>query len=317
MRRPTAQDTVRDGTGPGAPLPGLREIADGVYVYEQLPGGWCLNNAGLIASGGQSALIDTAATEKRARHLGQETERVVPGGPDVVVNTHFHGDHVFGNSRFTPRATLIAHERTRSDMAKSGFGLCGLWPDVDWGDLDLALPDETFQGTMTIPIGGLAVELISVGPAHTRGDVVAWVPARKVLFTGDVAWSGVSPYILMGSLEGSLSTIKLLRELKPETVVCGHGPVGGPEVLDMTESYLHWVRQIARDGLRSGLPPLTAARTAKLGPFSDLVDPERLVGNLHRAYAEAEGIAPGEPVDVLTSFREMVDLNGGLPTCSA
>ncbi|MEV3970671.1 MBL fold metallo-hydrolase [Streptomyces sp. NPDC050698] len=302
--------------GTAAP-PALRELAEGVHVYEQLPGGWCVNNAGLIAAGGQAVLIDTAATRARALRLREAVERVVPGGPDAVVNTHFHGDHVFGNDQFAPRATVIAHEQTRSDMAEAGLALCGIWPDVDWGEPELTLPDTTFTDRLTLRLGGLTVELSRVGPAHTASDVVAWVPGRGVLFTGDVAWSGVTPYVLMGSVEGSLRALAELRRLQPRFVVPGHGPAGGPEVLDATEAYLRWLRRLAEDGKRQGWTVLETAGRADLGPFAALVDAERLVGNLHRAYAELDGLAPGERVDVAASLREMAEFHGGLPHCAA
>lgn len=302
--------------GTAAP-PVLRELAEGVHVYEQLPGGWCVNNAGLIAAGGQAVLIDTAATRARARRLREAVERVVPGGPDAVVNTHFHGDHVFGNDQFAPRATVIAHELTRSDMSEAGLALCGIWPDVDWGEPELTLPDTTFTDRLTLRLGEVSVELSEVGPAHTASDVVAWVPRRGVLFTGDVAWSGVTPYFLMGSVEGSLRALAELRALGPRIVVPGHGPAGGPEVIDATEAYLRWLRRLAEDGRREGRTVLETARHADPGPFAALVDAERLVGNLHRAYAELEGLAPGERLDVAASLREMAEFNGGLPHCAA
>jgi cyclase len=298
-------------------LPALREIADGVHVFEQLPGGWCVNNAGLVSDGGRAILIDTVATEARARRLREEVERIAPGGADFVVNTHFHGDHVFGNSHFVPRATVVAAEGTRSDMAESGLGLCHLWPDVEWGHTELALPDLTFRDTLTLRAGRLTVELFELAPAHTATDVVAWVPERRVLFTGDVAWSGVTPFVLMGSIEGSLQALDRFRALGPDIVVAGHGAVGGPEVLDATEAYLRWIRGLAEQGLRDGRSPLEAARAADLGAFSGLLDPERLVGNLHRAYAELQGLPLGARIDVATSFREMVEFNGGLPVCHA
>ncbi|MEU7213474.1 MBL fold metallo-hydrolase [Streptomyces sp. NPDC044989] len=297
--------------------PGLLEIADGVYAREQLPGGWCLNNAGLVAGGGRAVLVDTAATRARARHLAAAVDAVAPGGPDVVVNTHFHGDHVFGNVEFAPRATVVAHEQTRSDVAESGHGLCRLWPTVDWGDIPLVLPDVTFEDELTFHAGDLTVHLLHVGPAHTPGDVVAWVPERKVLFAGDVVWSRVTPFVLMGSVHGSLEALERLRGLRPEVVVAGHGPVSGTEALDATEAYLRLLGDVAREGLRAGRTPLAAARAADLGPFGELQDPERLAANLHRACAEAQGMPPGGRIDVAAAFRDMVALHGGLPPCAA
>ncbi|MDN3295403.1 MBL fold metallo-hydrolase [Streptomyces ficellus] len=295
----------------------LRPVADGVYAFVQPDGGWCLNNAGLVVGEERSVLVDTAATQARTRRLRAEVERLVPDGPDYVVNTHFHGDHTFGNGQFAPRSVIVAHEGCRADTAEAGLGLRHLWPDVEWGETPLTLPSLTFRDTLTVHAGNLRIELLHVGPAHTANDVVVWVPERSVLFTGDVVWSGVTPYVLMGSISGSLRALDRLRALGAETVVPGHGPVGGAELLDATEAYLRWVRELAENGVRRRLSPLRAAEEADLGAFARLVDSERLVGNLHRAYAELEGLAPGARIDVLASFKEMVAYHGGLPACHA
>ncbi|MEU8028761.1 MBL fold metallo-hydrolase [Streptomyces sp. NPDC049099] len=297
--------------------PSLEQVAEGVYAYVQPGGGWCVNNAGLVVGEDCAVLVDTAATEARTRRLREAVERIVPGGVDFVVNTHFHGDHTFGNGWFTPRARVVAHAGTRADSAEAGLHLRGLWPQVEWGETPLTLPSLTFEDTLTLHTDGPRAELLHVGPAHTANDVVVWVPERAVLFTGDVVWSGVTPYVLMGSVTGSLRALQRLRALGPRTVVPGHGPVGGPELLDFTEAYLRLLGRLAADGLRDGLTPLQAARRADLGEFAALVDAERLVGNLHRAYAEQQGLAPGARLDVVASFKEMVAFLGGPPACHA
>lgn len=302
---------------PLAGPPSLRQIADGVYAFVQPDGGWCLNNSGLIVGRSRTVLVDTAATESRTKRLREEVERVAPGGPDFVVNTHFHGDHTFGNGQFAPRAVIVAHEGTRADSAEAGLGLRHLWPEVTWGETPLTLPTLTFRDSLTLYADDLRVELTNVGPAHTANDVVAWVPERSVLFTGDVVWSGVTPYVLMGSISGSLRALATLRALHPDTVVPGHGPVGGVELIDATEAYVRWIDRLARDGIRDGLTPLEAAKTCDLGAFATLADSERLIGNLHRAYAELDGLPPGARIDVAASFKEMVAYHGGLPKCHA
>ncbi|MCZ9340495.1 MBL fold metallo-hydrolase, partial [Streptomyces sp. TRM76130] len=156
--------------------------------------------------------------------------------------------------------------------AEAGLGLRGLWPDVEWGDLELVVPDVTFRDSLTLHAGDLTVKLIQVGPAHTADDVVAWIPERRVLFTGDVAWSGVTPYVLMGSVGGSLKALGRLRALGPLTVVAGHGPVGGPEVLTATEAYLRRLDALAREGLAAGVPALEAARAADPDEFGTMID---------------------------------------------
>lgn len=296
----------------------LTEVADGVHAFVQPDGGWCLNNAGLVGGDdGRAVLVDTAATEARARRLREQVLRVTGTPPRTLVNTHFHGDHTFGNHLF-PEAVVVAHERTRSDMAAAGLHLTSLWPDVCWGDIELALPEVTFRDALTLHAGGVRVELLHLGPAaHTTNDTAVWLPGQRVLFTGDLVMSAVTPFCLMGSVSGSLDALERMRRLDPLVVVPGHGPVGGPEVLDANEAYFHWLRDLARQGLADGATPLELARATGPGPFDRLLDAERLVPNLHRAYAEERGAAPGEALDVPALFREMTAYHGGLPTCRA
>jgi cyclase len=193
-----------------------------------------------------------------------------------------------------------------------------MWPDVDWGTVDIRLPELTFRDGLTLRLGNHQAELIVVGPAHTIADTVVWLPEERVLFAGDVVMPGCTPFLLMGSVAGSLRAVSALRALEPRVVVGGHGPVSGPEVFGETEDYLRWLLQTAKETMAAGLTPLEAAGAAGPGDFADWLDPERLVGNLHRAYSELRGESEGAELDVVGIFGEMVAYNGGqLPTCSA
>ncbi|CAM5490324.1 MBL fold metallo-hydrolase [Streptomyces spiroverticillatus] len=296
------------------------EVADGVHAFVQPPGGWCLNNAGVIVSEGRSALVDTVATESRARALRRAALRLTPAAPQAVVNTHFHGDHAFGNHLF-PEALVVGHERTRTEMIASGLHLTGLWPDVDWGTLTLVPPALTFRDALTLHVGSVRAEVVHVGPrAHTSNDSVVWLPEQKVLFTGDLVMSGVTPFFLMGSLAGSLAALERLRAFGATTVVPGHGPVCGPEVFDTVEGYLRRVAELAAQGRAAGLTPVETAREADLGPYADLLDSERLVPNLHRAFAELAGTEAAEalPMPVMEkALGEMIAYHGRPPHCLA
>ncbi|QFZ18802.1 MBL fold metallo-hydrolase [Saccharothrix syringae] len=296
----------------------LVEVAEDVYAYTQLPGGWCVSNAGVVAGSDGVLVVDTLATEHRARRLRAAVDGLRAGPRRTVVNTHHHGDHNFGNRVFGPGAAIVAHEAARTEMAATGLALTGLWPDVAWGEVAVTLPTTTFADRLTVHVGGRAVRLLHVGPAHTTNDVVAWLPEDRVLFAGDVVLSGATPFSLMGSVAGTLAAIERLRDLGARTVVCGHGPVAGPEVFDENAAYLRWVQRLAADGVAAGLRPLEVAAEAGPGEFGHLLDPERVVGNLHRAYAEVEGGPLGRPLDVVSVFGEMVAHNDGrLPTCLA
>ncbi|MEX5634558.1 MBL fold metallo-hydrolase [Parafrankia sp. FMc2] len=294
--------------------PRLDEVADGVHAFLQPDGGWCLNNAGVLAGRGKSLLIDTAATEKRARLLRAFTDRFAP--PRAIVTTHAHGDHTFGNFVF-PEALVIGHERTRREAERAGLHLTTLWPEVDWGGIELMLPELTFTEPVAMSLGGHDIELHSFGPAHSGCDTVVWLPRQRVLFAGDLLMSGVTPFVLTGSVRGLQSAVARLRSFGAETIIPGHGPVGGPELLDVSEGYLTWLTDLARAGLAQGVPPLQAARDADLGRFAGLLDSERLAPNLYRAYDEFRGESHDGISDVDQLFAAMVELHGGIPTCRA
>jgi cyclase len=303
-----------------APLGRLHELADGVHAFVQPPGGWCLSNAGVIAGPDGLVLVDTAATRSRAEALRAAAEGLGRGPVRTVINTHSHGDHVFGNCVFSPPAAVISHELAVPEIETTGMGLQRLWPDVDWGELTLVPPTITFARSLTLLVGDRTVELHHVGPAHSTNDIVVWLPDARVLFAGDVALPGCTPFCLMGSVRGSLAALDRLRGFGARTVVGGHGRISGPEVFDQTEQYLQRTLDLARDGVAAGLTPLQISRRHGVGDFGGLLDPERLVGNLHRAYLELRrpDLALGTEVDVPGIFGEMVEFNDGrLPTCLA
>ncbi|WP_018657771.1 MBL fold metallo-hydrolase [Actinomadura flavalba] len=299
------------------PPPQTTRIADDVYAFVQPDGTWCLSNAGFVVGPDAVTVIDTAATERRARALRAAIEGVTPLPPRVLVNTHFHGDHTYGNAFFRD-ATIVAHANAAPQIAEQGLLLTQIWPDVEWGAIEIVGPDVTFTDRLTLHAGDLAIELIHPGVAHTTGDAVAWIPERGVLFAGDLVFNGGTPFVAVGSIQGLLDALAELRALGAETIVPGHGPLCGPEVFGPTEEYLRWIQALARDGVAAGRPPLETARAADLGPFAAWTDPERLVGNLHRAYSEERGEPLGAALDVMTAMLEMAEYNDGkIPTCRA
>jgi cyclase len=94
--------------------------------------------------------------------------------------------------------------------------------------------------------------------------------------------------------------------------------VAGPELIDRVVAYLRFVLATAMQGIEAGVSPLDAARDTDLGQFADLSDAERIVGNLHRAYAELQGTPRGGTIDIAAALADMVAYNGGRPlSCRA
>jgi cyclase len=300
--------------------PRTEEVSDGVYAYIQPDGSWYINNTGFLVGGGGVISIDACATRQRTRALLAAIASVTALPVRTLINTHHHGDHTYGNYLFGG-ATIVAHERCRDGVLASGLPAnLGVWTDVDWDIPELAPPFLTYADAVTVWSGDLKCDVRYVGmPAHTTNDSLIWLPERSVLFAGDLAFSGGTPFLLMGSVEGAIEVLEqVVRPLGAQTIVPGHGPVSGPEVIDEMLGYLRFVLDVARHGMAAGLSPLDAARQADLGGYAGLLDSERIVGNLHRAYAELAGAPRGAEVDLIAALTDMISYNGGRPlTCHA
>ena len=295
------------------PPPMVEEVSPGVYAYIQLDGSWGLNNTGFITGTDAISVVDTCFTEARTRAFLKAINEVTDLPIRTLVNTHHHGDHTHGNY-LLPGASIVGHELCRQTVIDTGLHtLHPLFPGVVWGDLELAPPFITFRDRLDLFVDDLRLELHYMGPAHTTNDTAVWIPERRLLFTGDLAFNGGTPFVAMGSISGSLVALDRLREFGAETIVPGHGSVCGPEVLDQMEDYLRFVQDRAKDAFKSGMSPFEAARQTELGRFSNWHDSERIAGNMHRAYSELRGEALGTVLDLGPIAADMVQLNGGQP----
>ncbi|GAB2831477.1 MBL fold metallo-hydrolase [Lentzea nigeriaca] len=301
--------------------PQLQELVPGVFAWIQPDGTWWINNAGAVHSGGEVVLVDTCATARRTRLFLDALDAATGGAPiRLAVNTHLHGDHVYGNALLPDETVIVAHERTRQGILQD-FILANTppaWsPTPEWGVDAVRAPTVSFRDEITLHAGGKPVVVRHPGyAAHTVGDAVAWLPEDGVLFTGDLVFHQVTPMIAMGSLDGALRSLDWLAGYEPSVVVPGHGPVvpgtAFAEVLDAHRRYYEFVARTAETGRDQGWTPLEAATHADLGEFADLPDAERLVLNLHRAYADADGVE----INIAAALGDAIAYNGGPLSCA-
>lgn len=295
--------------------PYVDELTPGVYAYIQPDGGWMVNNAGVIADpSGRAVLIDTLATEARTRAFLNEVAALGHGAPRMLVNTHHHPDHTYGNGFLPAETTVIGHDLCREDVIRAGLEAVEVITEPDYGNLVLRPPEVTFSDAMTLHLASRPVHLRHLGPAHTRGDVVAWLPEEKVLFTGDLAFAGGQPFMLEGSATGFRSALGSLRALEPDILVPGHGPVcrgeGVRVLLDALTAYTDLVIDVAAEGHAAGRTPLEAATIHRNHDYAAWAEPERFVGNVHRAYAELSATPPDVPLTVPGVWPDMVAFHG-------
>src|SRR5689334_12920597 len=189
----------------------LEEMAPGVYAFVQPAGGWMVNNCGVITdASGDAVLVDTTSTERRNRALLAEVAGVAERGPRIVVNTHHHPDHTYGNGFLPETTTIIGHRLCRAGVLRAGLAATHELV-ADYGDLVVRPPDVTIDSDVTLHLGEVPIELKVMGPAHSTNDVGVWLPEQKVMFAGDLAFSGGHPIFMEGSMLGFRDALRRMR----------------------------------------------------------------------------------------------------------
>jgi cyclase len=292
--------------------PELIEVADRVFAYIQPDGTWYINNTGFVVGDESVISIDACSTERRTRAYRDRIASVTPAPVTTLVNTHHHGDHTYGNFVFSP-ATIVAQENCRAEMLAHGFpGNTGVWEPVDWGEVKVAPPTLTFTDRVRLWSGDRPVEVSYVGQAaHTSNDSLVWLPEQEVLFCGDLLFNGGTPFLLMGSVLGAIEVLtEVVAPIPARVIVPGHGAPCDQALIATVVGYLDFVLATAQKGIDAGLSPLDLARQTDLLEYDGWLDRERIVGNLHRAYAD---LGARDGVDLLAALKDMVTFNGGQP----
>jgi glyoxylase-like metal-dependent hydrolase (beta-lactamase superfamily II) len=210
-------------------VPGWTEIGDRVFVrrYEFFDQtiGVVLGDAGVL-------LVDTRTTLRQAVELRDDLRALTARPVSVVVDTHGHSDHAFGNSCFRP-ASIWGHARCVTMLRETGQaqrdGLIATIPDLadDLHEVVIDPPDQTLMDRATVEIdpGGRAVELRYLGRGHTDNDVCVVVADAKVVFAGDLLENGATPFFGDGFPIDWPGTVERLVDVIDGPVVPGHGDV--------------------------------------------------------------------------------------------
>jgi len=163
----------------------------------------------------------------------------------------------------------------------------------DWAEARLTPASITYEDKMIVHLGGKVIELLHPGPAHTYGDTLVYLPEDKVLFTGDVAFHYLTPLARDGHISNWIKVANgILNHLDATTLIPGHGPVSGKEVVSATLKYLRLVKRTSRSHFQWGASVEDTSRAVLLGEYADWVEPERVMVNVQRLYQEFRGELP-------------------------
>lgn len=177
----------------------------------------------------------------------------------------------------------------------------------DFRGVRLTLPTTTFEGRLNVSVGDTSVDLIQVGPAHTKGDVVVHVPSAKVVFTGDILFIGSHPIVWEGPIASWIAACDRILALDAEVVVPGHGPVTTKAGVEQTKAYWQAVLDAARRGHAAGVASDEVARELISNGYGEWTEAHRLVVNVDTAYREiSHDVSHRDP---LTMFARMAQFD--------
>ncbi len=176
----------------------------------------------------------------------------------------------------------------------------------DFDGIELCLPTRTFEGELSLEVGGRRVDLIEVGPAHTQGDTLVHVPDARVLFTGDILFVEAHPIIWAGPVSNWIRACDRIEVMDVDVIVAGHGRVATKEDVRRIREYLVYLEKEARDRYNAGMSARDAARDISLDGFSTWSEAERVSVNVDTLYREFSGATT--PSNIIEQIAEMGEL---------
>jgi len=216
--------------GPPIPSPTLiwPELGDRVFTRRY---DFFQQQIGVVLGGRDVLVVDTRSTPAQAREIATELRQLTRDPVSIIVDTHWHFDHTFGNSVFRPAAAwghVRAAARLRADGRATIEEVAAEIPAIasDIRETIIDPPERTFEDHATVEVGDRIVELSYHGRAHTDGDIVLVVPDANVMFAGDLLEEGAPPSFGDSFPLEWPATVERLLPLVTGAVVPGHGAVG-------------------------------------------------------------------------------------------
>jgi cyclase len=250
------------------------------------------SNAVVLTTGDGVLVIDTRQHPRDGQDLLDRIGKVTDKPIKWVINSHFHGDHHFGNAPFKAAgATFIAQKETArimekvqpKEMARRGnfFKSRGFDPN----EVKLILPDVTFDSEMTIRLGGREIRLVYLGPGQQAGDTFVFFPhARAVFTTGMFGPRSMPNMAFTPSVENWIKLLDELAAMDVDKILPAHGDVSTSKDVKQLAAMLADEYATVKDAIAKGMSLDDALRTLKLPQYKDWRNYGRLEGEIRALY---------------------------------
>jgi cyclase len=203
-------------------------------------------NAGFVIGDDGVAVIDTFENPEASKQMLAEIRKLTQLPIKFVINTHYHIDHVAGNSLFQQNgAVVVAQRNVRTWIHTENLKFFGkdIKPEQRKMVETLGAPDAVYDTGVTLFLGSRRID-VRVFPGHTGGDSVVFIPDANVVFTGDLFWRNTLPNLIDATTSAWIPTLNSLIAVAPDAAyVPGHGDVGNVDDVKNFRDYLAFLRE--------------------------------------------------------------------------
>jgi cyclase len=229
-------------------------IQKGIYSVVDKAGSE--SNSTFILTSKGVIVVDTRPTPIEAKKVMAEIRKHTELPIIFTINTHFHGDHTFGNQVFEESTSIIAHKNVRKALiSKFGaqhlelFKTFGI-PGMD--EVRISPPNLVYEKSMNIDLGGFHLELIHSGKGHTDGDTYIYMNSMRTIITGDLVMNRKIPFMGHAYIDEWINCLIKMENLDAEIIIPGHGAVGGKPLVTQMKHYIMKLKDLVVRQIEKG-----------------------------------------------------------------
>ena len=274
--------------GSSSPPPELKQISPDLHFFFDFAG----SNAAFLVTDEGVLVIDARTHPRLGQDLIDRIRKVTDKPIKWLVNTHFHGDHHYGNSAFKGAgATIVAQKDTAHLMQRlhsketarrvDGFKKAGLDPN----EVKLVLPDVTFDSEMTIKLSNREVRLFYLGPGQQAGDTFVAIPHARVLFTpGAFGRRSMPNMAFTPSVENWIKLLNTVAAMDVDKILPAHGDVAVPADVKELAAMIADEYATVKAAIDKGVNLDDAIKTLTFPQYKDWRNYNRLTGEIRSLY---------------------------------
>lgn len=301
----------------------LVRLAEGVYACIHQLGGKGICNVGIVDNGSETLIFDTFLSPGVAEEIPKIVEIKGLSPIRYVVNSHAHNDHIRGNQVFPEEVDIISTERTArlireweaegleaekqyapqvfhyydslfhsftGDTSGREYAAIMMWRPYyevlseSHRKVKTRLPNLYLDEQMNLDGPKRRIQLISRGAGHTESDLILYLPDDGIVFTADLVFYEMHPFMGQGFPEEWLKYLTYIENLEVSTVVPGHGAVCGRDGIAAMKAYIRSVDQLAMEMIENHIPIDTVSTIPIPEPFKEWWFEDFFASNLRFMY---------------------------------